>query len=154
MFKRDLPRFRTYAEANDFLKGLATRSLAPNCFMVRHLAYLPDGSRGYVIDIQLHSTYIVTYFPTGEVRLRSADFYTRMTKHYLNRVSPYNVWSEKGVWWVRPAPLSSRLPVPDAVPFEDGMVSRQDGSFPTEVEIRAEAARREMWEAEHVQMGF
>ena len=130
MFKTDLPRLQNYEKARLFLGGHPTRSITDNCFVHLSDGWGPFGdTRVTRIIVQLHDTSIITFYPCGRVRLKSGGHTTAMTKHYLNRMSPFNVWSEgkDRPWAVQYAPVSSRESVPTGIAFRDGMLSNDDG---------------------------
>lgn len=56
------------------------------------------------IGILLHNTYVVKFFPNGDVELNTGGWYTVTTKDRINGYSPVNVYSDKGLWKCYPNP--------------------------------------------------
>jgi hypothetical protein len=86
------------------------RSLANNT----RLIVRDDGGYG----IELHSTQVVIHYP-DRVVLNSGGWQTVTTKDRMGRYSPFNVYSEKAVWYVRANG--------ESYPFADGITIYNDG---------------------------
>lgn len=136
MFSTRLPRLRTFDEALTYWRVMPRRDGKAKVNDSCHLNVVRDDT-GEVksVKVFLHHTDIITYFRTGEVRLYSGGHQTAMTKHYLDRMSPFNVWSEdpKRPWAVAWAPTSSKLEGKYmGTAFSDSMTSDPDGRGWTE----------------------
>src|SRR6516162_6662753 len=79
----------------------ADRELQGRCRMSRKIAintYLKrlDGKEGYVLAVLFHRTYILKFFPDGEIDIDTGGWNTVTTKARLNDYFPGRVWSESG----------------------------------------------------------
>lgn len=81
---------------------------------------------GDVINIRLHDTDIMTYYPDGVIELNSGGWKTMLTKNRMNDLlpKPWRVFADKGVWYVS-AGNSWGKDEPYYV-FEDGMLLYPD----------------------------
>jgi len=79
--------------------------------------------RGKNIAIQLHGTDVVTFAPSGAVTLNSGGWKTVTTKARMNEWAPFQVWSDRGTWYVGSGILNGK----PRVPFADGMTIYPSG---------------------------
>lgn len=109
-----------YASAERFLGSKTERTLANNT-VLRYDWRDPD-SKG--IQVVLHSTPIVTFYPDGNVMLNSSGYHTTTTKARINEVIlplGYRVSQQNYNWFLY------NWQTKDSVDFFDGMVIRGVG---------------------------
>lgn len=82
----------SYETAHKRLGNRTSRKLCNNTYLKRR--------EDDAVAIMLHQTDVVTYFADGTVILNSGGWLTVTTKDRMNRFSPLQVWSERGVWYV------------------------------------------------------
>ena len=82
-----------YKSANRELQGRCrmSRKIANNTYLKRL-----DGKEGYVLAVLFHQTYILKFFPDGEIDIDTGGWNTVTTKARLNDYFPGRVWSESG----------------------------------------------------------
>lgn len=85
---------------------------------------------GDSIVIRQHETDIVKAMPSGRFELHMGGWNTKTTRERLSRYSPVQVFTERGVAWVRANGKT--------IPFEEGMVVDQNGKA-FNVKIKASA---------------
>jgi hypothetical protein len=107
---------KSFAEAEEYLskgRNKNDRPLENNTRLIRH----NNGE----IAVRLHNTDVVIYNQRGRIRLNSGGWRTVTTKDRINRYSPVNVYSNRGVWFVNS----------DITEFYDGLVVDNAGSLLT-----------------------
>lgn len=88
---------KTYAQAEKFLKGRASKKTGNNTYIVRRSES--------EIAVCLHYTDVVTYTKSGKVRLSSGGWRTATTKQRIKQFSGVNLWQEKGEWLANGEPF-------------------------------------------------
>lgn len=71
--------------------------MAPNTRM-----YLIGKKYGDPIGINLYRTRIITIYDNGTWALSSGGYHTKTTQDRINKLSPANVGSKKGTWYLWP----------------------------------------------------
>ena len=118
----------TYERVSDQLKGRCAnrRKIDNNTYAERHDGY---------IAIHLHATDIMLLKPDGSIILDSGGWLTVTTKARMNdqlRRDGWNVWSERGVWYVGRGQWDS--PNRQQWAYADGMTLLPDGTVTGEGE--------------------
>lgn len=108
---------RSYQDCHD-LAATRRRKLANNTFLETDAA--PES-----YGIKLHATTVVRHHQDGTVELDSGGWRTVTTKDRMNRFSPLNVWSDRGVWFVSPDGQWSATPAT----FADGITWHPERGF-------------------------
>jgi hypothetical protein len=88
--RSDYHNYQTYHK----MAQTRRRKLGNNTYLV-----IDDAPSSYAI--RLHKTNIITYHTDGRVVLDSGGWQTRTTSARLNEYSPYRVYSDRGVWYVK-----------------------------------------------------
>lgn len=112
-----------YATARNFLGHREKRKLANNTL----IAHLGQGH----IGVKLHRTWIVIYYPDGNIELNSGGYQTVTTKQRMNELLPpwLGVVQRRGDWFLHNTITGQ------SVPFHDGEVVdgvRPDTALPGE----------------------
>jgi len=66
--------------------------------------------------LRYHNTDVITTYPNGNVTLTSGGWRTSTTKMRFN--SKFNVWTDKGVWYIKEPATAKVLPFFDGVTFD------------------------------------
>lgn len=103
-------KMKTYNEALAVLKNRATKKLARNTYLVRD---------GKTVHVRLHASNVVSYLPSGAVRVSSGGYRTRTTKDRINSYSPANISQVNGSWYCGAA----RVPFADNMEFKGGRIA-------------------------------
>lgn len=85
---------RTFREADKRLGKRESLKIAWYTWLERR----PDGS----IAVRYHATDVVTYLPNGSFRLESGGWRTSTTKVRMQEYAPVSLYSERGIWYLRP----------------------------------------------------
>ncbi len=113
---------RSLSEALDVLDGRESRKVANNTKLLRF-----DTVNGPLVKVVLHDTAVVTYLPTGLIKLDSGGWLTHTTMERVNDFTPADlrVWSDKGRWTVGTGLTWD--PIRDTSwPFTDGVIVQRD----------------------------
>lgn len=83
----------SYQEADQYLGDKTSRPLGYATKLERE---------DTIIGVKHHDTYIIRFYPTGEIVLDTDGWRSRTTKDRLNMFlpSPWRVWQERNVWYL------------------------------------------------------
>lgn len=122
---REIGRFvHDYASASNFLGGRYQRKLANNT-VVRRGTLVEPGRDEQTIEVVLHRTTIVCYYPNGDVTVNSGRYRTVTTKQRINQLLPpgASIYQKRYDWFWAFARPSGATAQTD---FEDGDTIRQE----------------------------
>lgn len=91
----------------------------------------PDGQPGN-IAIRLHKTFILIYWPNGQVDLSSGGWRTITTRDRMNRCLPYGwrVGCDKGIWYLRQKSTQSCWVFEDGIAVSGSGITLRGQTFP------------------------
>lgn len=114
MAKLLTPKEYSYEGWLSLLNGQHAKRIGHNTYLVRN-----DGFDPPAVSIRLHSTYIVTFYADGGMRLNSGGWQSATTKNRMNAVLPQRcgVYQDNHVWYVYQNGVTS-----PHEPFYDGIV--------------------------------
>lgn len=99
---------KNFAEAVAVLKDKISVRLGNNTYLEVSDS---DPLRGF-IGVRLHNTFVVKFWPDGQVTLHTGGYRTTTTKERINQFVRGRVWQAKGEWWYHESPVNER-------PFSD-----------------------------------
>lgn len=73
--------------------------------------------------IRYHYTDVITMYPNGDTELTSGGWRTYTTKERLNR--KFNVWSDKGIWYIKEPATGNTLTYFDGIKFDSAGYAKE-----------------------------
>lgn len=112
---------KTWADADARLGKRASLNIGWHTKLLRY-----DNGR---IAVRYHDTDVVTYLPDGRVELRTGGWKSQTTKRRMEDYSAAYVWSDNGIWYVKPrsegSPWSGNG---TSYLFAEGVILHPDGT--------------------------
>jgi hypothetical protein len=116
---------KNFAEAVEVLQDRISMRLGNNTYLE---VSDPDPLRGF-IGVRLHNTYIVKFWPDGQVTLHTGGYHTVTTKDRLNEFIAGRVY-QKAHQWYYVAPVQ-------AGPREEATYAERTQEFYEGIEVQA-----------------
>lgn len=89
-----MSRVTNYTEAKNVFENSRKRKLANNTYLLK-IGNVPNDHYG----IKLHDTIIIKFLPDRTI-LDSGGYKTMTTKTRINEFTDFNVWQDKGIWYI------------------------------------------------------
>lgn len=110
-----------YQDVLSKLNGRTSRKVANNTYL--RVSWSEHPNKDPQLELVLHSTSILTWYPDGRIVLNSGGWRTPVTKARMNAWLPrnYRVWQTKREWRIYRYSLNSGA-IETQMDFTDGMV--------------------------------